>query len=226
MTRSSVIDFDSFTLAADTSTDLARNLGSTPLQILRASSDPITYVAEQCDALDLHFTSNLGRQTGANYSYTVVPYSGHAWSMLDPSAACDWLGQFTLQVPTTGRTLADVDGVYEHFYVEQGASGAFTPFDWNLSAANNQLDVSASANLKRLSIDLISAGLSTQTAFRATLATHDGQGDELELVRWPQSPSAVLRDGVATSSWSYDPQTLELVLLESDGGAHVWLVQP
>jgi hypothetical protein len=36
----------------------------------------------------------------------------------------------------------------------------------------------------------------------------------------------VLRDGVATSSWSYDPQTLELVLLESDGGAHVWLVQP
>jgi pimeloyl-ACP methyl ester carboxylesterase len=45
MTRSSVIDFDSFTLAADTSTDLARNLGSTPLQILRASSDPITYVA-------------------------------------------------------------------------------------------------------------------------------------------------------------------------------------
>jgi len=226
LSRSSVLDFDPLTLVGDTSTNLARNLAATPVQILRASSDPITYVAEQCDALDRHFTLDLGRQPGTSYSYTVVPYTGHSWSMLDASAACDWLGQFTLQVPTTGRTLADVDAVYEHFYVEQDAGGAFTPFDWNLSAANNELQVSASANLKRLTLDPLSAGLSTTTALRVRLQTSDGSGDEIVLAHWPQSPSSVQRDGFATVNWSYSPQSLELTLLETDGALHDWLIQP
>ena len=226
LTRSSVIDFDPLTLVTDTSTNLARNLSTTPLQIVRASADPITYVAEQCDALDQHFRTDLGRLPGVEYSYSVVPYSGHSWSMLDASAACDWLGQFTLQVPSAGRTLADVDGVYEHFFVEQDVGGAFTPFDWSLIAATNELRVSASANLKRLTLDPISAGLSTSTALGVTLQAADGSGDEIVLAHWPQAPSSVLRDGVATSSWNFDPLTRELSLQETDGALHGWVVQP
>ena len=43
---------------------------------------------------------------------------------------------------------------------------------------------------------------------------------------WPTAPSAVLRDGSATASWSYDALTLELTLVETDGAQHAWLVQP
>lgn len=86
--------------------------------------------------------------------------------------------------------------------------------------------MSASSNLKRLTLDPIGAGLSTSSAFGVRLQTSDGSGDEIVLAHWPQSPSSVQRDGVATTSWSYDPQSLELSLLETDGALHVWLIQP
>jgi hypothetical protein len=226
MSRSSVISYDPFTLAVDPSSDLIRNLGSTPLQTWRASIDLVPYLPSENDILDQHLQQDLGRVPGVTYSYNVVPFSGHEWGMLDPSAACDWLGQFTLQTPLSGRTIADVDGVYEHFFVEQDAVGAFTPFDWSCVPATNELHFSATSNLKRLTIDPIATGLSTSAALSVFTQTADATGDEIALVHWPLSPSAVTRDGVATANWSYDPLTLDLTLFETDGAAHAWVVTP
>lgn len=226
MNRSSVIDFDPVTLAIDMSSDLSRNLSSTPVSTWRASLDLVECLPRENDVLDHHFQADLGRVPGATYNYNVVPFSGHEWRMLDASVACDWLGQFTLQVPSLGRTLADVDGIYDSFYVEQDASGAFTPFDWSLDAQNNALHLSATANLKRLSLDPIAAGLSTSSALQVFTATADGTGDSVVLAHWPQFPSAVTRDGIATASWNFDAQTLDLTLLETDGAAHTWIVTP
>ncbi|HTF91050.1 MAG TPA: alpha/beta fold hydrolase [Planctomycetota bacterium] len=226
MTRSSVIDFNSATLIVDPTTDLARNLGSTPLATWRPSVDTISYLPEQNDVLDHHLQTALGRVPGPTYSYNVVTFIGHLWRMIDASAACDWLGQFTLQVPASGRTLADHDGIYERFYLEQDAAGAFTPIDWSLDAQSNALHVGATANLKRLSIDPIAAGLTNTAPLLVTTASADATGDEIVITHWPQFPSALLRDGIATASWTYDPQTLELTLFESDGAAHTWLVTP
>jgi pimeloyl-ACP methyl ester carboxylesterase len=225
MTRSSVIDFDPVTLVVDRKTDLARNLLHIPLQIWRASSDPIPYVPTQCDVLDAHLQF-LGLAPGLTYSYTVVPYTGHSWSMLDQAAACTWLSQFTLTMPTSAKTLADHDGVYFQFSVEQDAPGAFTPFTWSVLTATNELQLSDTANLKRITVDPVSIGLSTAQGLQFHLATYDGLADEIKLRNYPGFPSAVTRDTLATGNWTYDPATQELVLLETDGGAHDWLVVP
>ncbi len=226
MNRSSVINFDPITLAIDPSSDLSRNLGSTPISSFQAAVDLVPYLPGQNDILDQHMRLDLGRQVGPQYSYTVVPFSGHDWRMVDASAACDWFAQFTLQIPLVGRTLADRDGVYEHFYVEQDAGGAFTPFDWSCVPATNELHVTATANLKRLTNDPIATGLSTSSELHVFTQSADGTGDEIVLAHWPLSPSAVTRDGFSTANWTFDSLTHDLTLVETDGAAHAWIVRP
>jgi hypothetical protein len=228
MTRSSVIDFDPLTLVPDTSTDLARNLLHIPLQIWRASNDPIFYVPTQNDALDAHLRNDLGVPVGNAYSYNIVPYNGHDWTMIDHAAACDWLQQFTLQMPTSGNTLADHDGVYFQFFVEQDAAGAFTPFSWAIEAYNNELDLGATANLKRVTIDAPGAGLDPLQPMIVHMGTSDGLPDELRLLSMPAQPTSVVRDGVSVfgPSWLYSPTSKELTISESDGGPHEWIIFP
>jgi hypothetical protein len=43
---------------------------------------------------------------------------------------------------------------------------------------------------------------------------------------YPTYPTAVLRDALPETSWTYDPLTQELVVLEYDGGAHLWELVP
>lgn len=222
MTRSSSLNFDPVTLAIDTASDQVRNLGSTPIRTFQASDDLVPYLPQQNERLDEHMRTNLGRVVGNDYSYTVVPYTGHGWDMVDASDACDWLGQFTLTTPMTGRTLADSDGVFEHFFVQQTTAGAFTSFDWAVMAHTNGLRISATSNLKRLTIDPIASGLSTA----GDLTVHMSGAAELALASWPHPPSAVTRDGVPEFGWSYIAPSRDLVLFEADGAPHVWVVTP
>ena len=226
MTRSSVIDFNSATLAVDEDADLARNLGSTPLATWRAEFDTIPYLPQQNDLLDQHLQTKLGRVPGPTYGYTVVPYTGHDWRMLDATAACDWLAQFTLAVPTSGRTLADVDATYDHFFVEQEVAGAFTPFDWSIDAANNSLSITGTANLARLTVDSLTAGLAPTTDLLLQTSSADGTSDDIVIARWNSHPSAVTRDGVAITSWQYDSVSRRLTLRGNDGAPHAWKVTP
>jgi dienelactone hydrolase len=229
MARSSVIDFDPLTFAVDPSSDLASNLVHIPLQIWRASTDPIFYVQTQCDVLASHLENQLGLQVGPEYSYTVVPYTGHDWNMIDQAAACDWLAQFTLEIPTSGETLADHDGVYFHFYIEQDAPNAFTPFAWSIDTATNTLEIDQTHNLLRATVDLASTGLDPTQQLNVELGTLDGLPDEVKLVGVPAQPASMLRDGipaVAGASWTYNAQTQELSIQESDGAPHSWTAVP
>jgi hypothetical protein len=146
--------------------------------------------------------------------------------MVDAAAACDWFAQYTLRLPSSGRLLADTDAVYEHFYVEQDAAGAFTPIDWSLDTQNNALRLSATSNLKRLTIDPIEAGLSTTSDLRVFMASADGSGDEVVIRHWLSLPTGITRDGIATTNWTCDIQTRELTLYETGGAPHVWVITP
>lgn len=226
MTRSSALDFDPTTLAVDTNSDMVRNLGSTPLATHRASADPIAYLPVQNDVLDLHLRQDLGRAADPNYAYHVVPFASHEWGMLDASAACDWFAQHRRTEPSAGRLLADQDGVFEQFLIEQDQAGAFTPLDWSLDATANRVELLATANLARATLDPIAAGLSTGSDLELRVSSADATGGEYALAHWPASPSQVLRDGAASAAWMYDATTRELVLLESDPALHVWTVVP
>lgn len=223
MNRSSVIDFNPTTLLVDDSQDFARNLLHTPMRIVRASNDPLAYLSTQSDVLDNHMKA-LGVVSGTAYGYYVLPFQGHDWSMLDEAGACDWLSQFTLQIPQSGRTLADRDGNWFHFDVQQQAAGQFTPFDWNVDPTTNSLGITHTANLQAITVDLLAFGLDPSMTFDVSVSTDDGLGDTVHLRDVPTAPSIVLRDSAPASNWSWSAGTQVLTLNEADGGAHDWRI--
>ncbi|MEO6708946.1 MAG: hypothetical protein ABI054_01980 [Planctomycetota bacterium] len=229
MARSSVVNFDPITSAVYPGEDLARNLTHVPLQILRAMDEKILYQPQQCDVMAAHMQS-LGAVVGPSFDYQTVPFGqdvyDHRWSMLDAHWACEWLSSKSLSLPIAARTLADRDDVYFHFFVQQDVANAFTPFDWMLDVPNNALHLAGTANLRRLTVDSLGAGLNTALPMRVDFATADGQADEVVFTSVLAAPTRVTRDGNPTSSWSYNSTAHELTLIETDGLAHSWSVVP
>ncbi|MFN0008399.1 MAG: hypothetical protein ACKVXR_10865 [Planctomycetota bacterium] len=214
--RSSTIDLDPTTETVGLGTDMSRNLAHIPVRNWMASSDPMVYLRSQTLAFDTHVQlQNPGNQ------FTTVPATIHKWSTLDFAATCDWLSQFTLQVPMASSTLADQDGKYFHFEVDQDVSGAFTPFSWIIDPITNRIVLYATGNLDRVSIDATAAGLAYSGALKLNVNTADGTGDEIRFVNVPQAPVSVTRDGLpATGTW--DPLANTFVVTESTNTTHMW----
>ena len=229
LARSSVVNFDPISLQVYANEDLARNLTHIPLQILRPTDDMVPELPRESDVTAAHMLA-LGLVKGPNFDYQKVPFGwdvyDHRWSMLDDHWACEWLKTKTLSIPTSARTLADHDGVYFHFYVEQDVANAYTPFQWTLDAAHNALHLSATSNLKRLTVDSLGAGLNLGLPFGVDLSTSDGLGDEIVFTSVLAAPTGVTRDGNTTTSWSYNLAAHELTLSETDGLVHTWSVTP
>ena len=229
MSRSSLIDFDPNTLVVDATRDLARNLTHIPFQLLRAFDEGVPYVPRQCDLFAAHMTT-LGVLPGPAFNYDIVPFGlevyDHRWQMLDETWACNWLGQFTLTLPSSANTLADRDGVYFHFYVEQEVATAFTPFQWTADAGTNSFKLLGTSNLRRLTVDTLGAGLDPAAPLDIVLSSADGLADVVVLTNIAALPSAVIRDGIATTNWSYNAFAQELTLVETDGLTHYWGVSP
>lgn len=225
MARSSVIQRDPLSQQVIGGMDLARNLLPISMRSVRASQDSVTYLMPQNDALDSHLKA-LGVQQGGQYGYYVLPYVGHSWDMLNEKATCDWFATRRREVPTEASLLADRNGVYYHFDVEQTAGGSFSPFHFRVDAAQNELVLDGTGNLNRIVVDTVGAGLDGGQGMRIQLGTQDGLADRISLRSVPQWPTQVLRDGVVETSWSYEPTTQLLTLIEYDGGSHTWEVIP
>jgi pimeloyl-ACP methyl ester carboxylesterase len=223
MQQASVFSFDPVTQIVDLDTDLGRNLLHLGTYSTRTTLD-VPYLATQSDLFHTHLLSR-----GADplrHRWSVVNYPGHSWDAVTERSVCDWLRTFRLAIPTSGSTLADRDARYFHFDVEQDAPGAFTPFAWSVDEATNAVAVSATSNLAAIAVHSADAGLSPASALTIALDTADGLPDEFRVLDWPALPANVLRDGVATASWTYDALAARVTLLEFDGGAHVWTVVP
>ena len=226
MTRSSVIDFDPQTLVVDTDTDLARNLTHVAVKVHRITNEPAptAYLETQTDVFVSHLLSR-----GGTPILDIVPYAAHTWDSLDERSALSFLDPWTLRVPTNANTLADTDGKYFFFHVHQDAPNAFTPFSWSLNGPQNKVLIWRTRNLGQIDFDLPASGLKTDQTLRVVLDTNDGLADHVLIQGWPSNPADVLRDGVSqvgAGTTIYDAQKLELLILEWDGGQHVWDVVP
>ena len=84
----------------------------------------------------------------------------------------------------------------------------------------------AERNLNRVTVDSVRAGLTSAQALDVTTQAADGVADEVRVTAWAFAPSVVLRDGSVSSSWSYDPASDTVALLESDPAAHTWTLIP
>jgi hypothetical protein len=220
--RHSVVDIDAFGVVSP-DTSLITNLLHVPLHTWYALNDPQTYLIAQSLAIWQEFLDEGGTSV-----LTQVPGTSHTWHTLDDVATLDWLQQYTLTLPTAGRTRADADGRWFYFDVIQDASGSFTTFDWSVDAQTSTLSVNNTQNLLRISVDLARAGLDPANDLTLNVgsadASGDGTGDEVRFLGVPAAPSLVLRDGTPTANWIHDPATATLTITELDGQAHQWWI--
>lgn len=228
MRRASVIEWDPVAQLVNPDTDLVRNLSHVPLKSLRASNDPLVGLAAQCDRLNAHLLT-LGRVPGPSYSYDIVPANEHSWDTLDGKAACDWLAQFSLNLPTSQRTIAATTGYYFNFMVMQTDPKLLTPFTWEIDPIANELRLSETANMSMLIVQTAKAGLSTSQPVRVVMSTADGMDNQVLLTGFPVQPASVSRDGVVLPAtyWAYNQSGGVVTLTEWDGDSvHTFTVQP
>ena len=219
--RSSTVTIDQQTGTVIPERDMVRNLLHVPIRTVIGSFDPLDYLTWQNFRMHLHLD-----EMGGQSEFLVVPWFTHTWNILDERGACDFLAQYSLQIPTWGRALVDRSGNYFHFDVTQAQSGKFTPFLWSIDAGANSLSLANTANLSELRLATISAGLDPSVPLELFLAAQDGDADEIVLADYSTPPSKVLRDGVATTSWTWDSTTGSLRLVETSGAYHSWRIVP
>lgn len=216
--RCSLIDLDPTFGTINPTTNFARNLKSIPTHIWIANADPMAYLVTQTSAFDGHLQAQ-----GVDHQYTSPPGNTHVWATVDETAACDWLQTKTLQTPTSQSTLADEDGRWYHFDVEQQATGAFTPFTWDVNAAARRVTISGTRNMKRVSIDSTSAGFALTGNVTLRVSTADGTGDRVRLLNVSAAPLGVTRDGLAASG-TFDSLTQTFEIVETSSTLHEWVI--
>jgi len=217
-TRCSSMDLDPNLGTVAAGTDMSRNIAHVPVLNWVAAADPNLYLYEQTDQFHKHIRAQNPQNT-----LIIVPGNNHTWNTLDENAVCNWLAQFTLQTPTQASTLADADGVWFYFQLEQDAPGTFTPFTWNIFTPSNTFMLSGTSNLKRLRVDTSATGLLTTTPLTVFLSSSDG--DDVIFEDYTSAPSLVTRDGLATAI-SYDALSGRVTLHETDSAPHTWRIFP
>jgi hypothetical protein len=216
--RCSTIDFDAFTGQVGPLTDFARNLEHVPTLVWKAFNDPMRYLQNQTT----RFASHVQGQNVAN-TYHLVSGNVHAWTTLDPAFVCNWFAQFTLTLPRSGHMLADEDGQWQEFVVEQSAGGAFTPFTWSVDAPTKTIAITETRNLRKTRIDAAAMGVALTGAVTLDLSTGDGTGDIVDFLYAPAAPTSVTRDGV-TASGTWDPVASVFTVTETDPALHRWVI--
>ena len=214
--RCSVIDIDHATGLIGAGTDMGRNMTHLPIRNWMANNDPMLYLRNQTSAFDTYLNGEA-----VNTTLTVVDGNVHSWSTLDDSVVCDWLAQYSLQLPKMASTLADQSGTYFWWQVNQTTTGAFTPFSWYLDSVANRISLYNTSNLDRVSIDATAAGLQYATTLKINLTTSDGTGDQILLTNMTSPPVSVTRDGLAASG-TWDPTTNTFLVTETQGNLHQW----
>lgn len=216
--RCSSIELDPINGQIGAGTDFGRNLAHIPTLVWVANNDPLAYVVAQTYAFDGYLQAQ-----NAGHQLYVASGNVHSWQTLDETAVCDWLQTKTLQTPTSGQTIADEDGPWFHFDVEQDAAGSFTPFTWNIDAPARHVDLSQTANLRRITIHAPDAGLVLSGNVTLRLATADSTGDRVRILGVTAPPIAVTRDGLATSG-TYDAFLQAYEIVETSGATHDWVL--
>jgi hypothetical protein len=215
--RCSTVDIDPQTELVGVGTDMGRNLSY--VRSWMADQDPQPYLPLQTQL----FAAHMQALNPANV-LTTAPGNMHSWSTLDDTAVCDWLAQYTLQEPSIGSTLADQDGAWHRFIVEQGAPGAFTPFSWFADSNANRLSLWATANLKRISVDSGPLGLVYRGLLKLNMSSADGTGDQVLFLHVPSPPISITRNGQPNATAVYNHQAQTLLIDEMSGSGAQWVI--
>lgn len=223
--RASTIDLNSATGIVDPNSDLVRNLVHVPTSVFAVMNDPLMHLVGQA----LHFHDQLLLR-GGDSDLNLQAGNVHAWSTLDETAVLDFLAPLHLAPSQPGATreiLADRDGRYLQFDIQQAVSGTFTPFRFNVQQASNRLFFDRASNLAALSFDPAELQLDRHQNLSLILSTAGGTPLAIQLRGYQQPPSQVLRNGVVVSNWTYDSLSGSVSFTESAPDRYPnWVVVP
>jgi len=220
----SAIDLDPSTLTVDPDTDMARNLKHVPFETWYAVGDPIAYLLQQSDA----FHAWLSAIPGISSLVQVQAFE-HTWATLDEVAVLDFLASKRLRLPSFGthRLMADRDGRWMHFTIEQDYPDVLTPFRWNSDPSLNRFILDSTQNLRHLRVGARTIGLDTSANLTVIPGTQDGLPEEIEIQGYVTIPSQVYRNGLPTTDWAWDPQMKSVTLFESSAAGYPqWRIEP
>ena len=135
--RASSIDLDTFTGSVDQDADMARNLSHIPVRNFNAIDDPNQNLVGQTAMLHNQLVLRVGSSV-----YEQGDGTTHNWGTLDEKAVLDYFATISYQEPASGtfvRTLADRDGGWHSFDLEQEAGDQISPFRWIALPEQNRL---------------------------------------------------------------------------------------
>ena len=154
----------------------------------------------------------------------------HKWSTLNETVVLNYLAEFTYHDPAPGsvvRTLADRNGTWFHFDVQQAQAGVFSPFRWTAVAAQNRVYLDEVSNISRIVYDPKDLGMNVSATHEVVFGSSQLNTIEIVLRGYPQPPTDVKRAGVSTGSWYHDTVKDCVVLIESNGASYPkWSVIP
>lgn len=221
----STIDLDTFTGQIDPESDMGRNLSHVELKSFNAEGDPLWYLIAQTSRLHDHVLTY-----GTSAIYTQSTDTVHKWWTLDVDEVLDYFEGVTYAEPAAGvltRTLADRDGRWFHFEIEQNTPGTFSPFRWTVLPALNRVVVDQAENFNRFVIDPASAGLNASQPIEVIFECAEDRALEVAVKGIASAPSDVLINGQPTGEWAYDAASDTVTLFEDAIGSYPkWTIQP
>lgn len=221
----STIDLDTFSGLIDPDSDMARNLVHVPAKGFDARFDPLWYLVHQTFRLHDHLI-DLG---GASI-YSESGDSIHDWGTLAEKDVLDFFEPITYSEPGPGtltRILADRDGRWLDFRIQQAQTGQFSPFRWTVVPTINRVVVDEVENVARMTIFRRALGLKRKKPLEVVFDSADDQPLVIVVYGYKQAPSDVKRNGTSSGAWTHDPVARTVSLFESGQGSYPkWTIIP
>ncbi|MCP5021243.1 MAG: hypothetical protein GY930_05650 [bacterium] len=205
----------------------AWSLGSIPIQIWYATNDTNTGLLLHTTQLFDWMTLNGNGPVSVISGVSQNPANGfHNWSLLDEVQVCNWFTGRILKRPDRGDLLIDRDATYHEYAVQQEVAGSFSRLSFAKTLATNELALTQTDNVQRVTLNPNSIGLSIAPgALLALNLEAVDSGDETVLEGVQAAPFGVHRDGNINTSWVYSAALETLTITESQPGMHVWSIQ-
>jgi hypothetical protein len=145
----------------------------------------------------------------------------HAWGIAPAWAVCNFLDAQRLERYPAGRLelLSDGEAPFYGLAVHPDGPGVLARVDATLERGARAVALEGSRDVAELILDVVAAGIDPAGDLQLRHATADGGHDRIALRGWRPAPARVLRDGVPTASWSYDPALGPQL---ASGGAHAF----
>ncbi len=225
--RSSSIDLR-FGALIDPETDMVRNLAHVPVIHVSAAQDPVQYLIAQSLATHARLLGWAG-----DSQWRTVTSNQHSWATLGVDILDD-LAPLQLAPPGTSggagiEVLADRDGRWHAFELQQARDKRFSTFTFAWDAGRARLELRDLSNIARLTFERDAAlfGFPAGAALTLTVQARTAAPFQVKVRGFNSPPTTVERAGLPVSAWSYDAVEGAVTLDEANAALGVtWRIVP